>query len=310
MLEHFTHAKMACAALGLGLGLASLAAAEPLSHRSATLQCAERRIAVDADCFRFAAGTLLCARQSIRFFGRGGKALGARSFPSTPMKNADHPVVEARFGELQCVETADKRTFVVTLMDNGGNCEQCEWHDVYSIDGVLLGSTRERRQRNDAVDGAVAAVYDKKSGRVLNRQALSQFYREDSPAFACPSQVAAAHDVSYDTMIGVHKELVKRFDAALGAAAKNPGDPKVAATRVDDARMAALADVSGCAALIDVRGACAQFFDPELGDPLSVFMDMKTTAPLRRQFEEAIAQLARPDYRRAAQACIRRVGRK
>jgi len=176
MASSLTHARLTAALLGLGL--AGLAAAEPLAHRSATMQCADRHIEIAAGCFKFTAGTLLCTRQSIRFVGPGGKALGARSFPSAPLKNAGHPVVEARFGELNCVETADKRTFVVALMDNGGNCEQCEWHDVYSAHGVLLGSTRGPGRRNAAVDKAVAAVYDKKAGRVLGRQALMDLYRD------------------------------------------------------------------------------------------------------------------------------------
>jgi len=132
--------------------------------------------------------------------------------------------------------------------------------------------------------------------------------------FACPYANKAPRDVSYDTMISVHNELVKRFRDALGTTVKDIGDPKVAAkvaaSRIDDARMTALAEVSGCAALIDERGGCAQYFDPELGDPLSVFMDMQKTAPLRRQYEEAVAHLTRPDYKRAAQACIKLVGRK
>lgn len=133
------------------------------------------------------------------------------------------------------------------------------------------------------------------------------------PAFACPyNKAIASAKVDYEVVMRVHTELVRRFDDALGKEPDGFGDPKVAARvavrRVDDNKMAALADVSGCAALYDVDSSCAQFFDPELGDPLSVFMSMKKSAPLRRQFEDAIAHLARPDYKRAAQACIKLVG--
>lgn len=129
-------------------------------------------------------------------------------------------------------------------------------------------------------------------------------------SFACPYTGKAPDDIPYDTMIGVYKALVARYKDALGPAATDIGDPKVAAKVASSRIDGALAEVSGCAALIDIRNSCAQFFDPELGDPLSVFMDMKRSAPLRRQFEDAIAHLARPGDRRAAQACIERVGRK
>lgn len=131
--------------------------------------------------------------------------------------------------------------------------------------------------------------------------------------FACPySKDVAPHKVPYDVRMKVHDELVRRFDDAFGHHPDGFGDPKVAAkvaaTRIDDRKMAALAEVSGCAALFDADGACAQFYDPELGDPLSVIMSMKKKAVLRRQFEDAIAHLERPDYKRAAQACIKLVG--
>lgn len=179
MFKLLTRSQVAATLLGLGLAGLS-AAAPPLSHKSATMQCADRRIEIEADCFKFAASTTLCTRQSIRFVGPGGKALGTRVFRSAPLKNADYPVVAEKFGELRCVETADKQKYLVATMDNGGNCEECEWNDVYSTDGLLLGSTRGGKQRNAAVDSAVAAAYDKQAGRVLGRQPLTNFYQDGS----------------------------------------------------------------------------------------------------------------------------------
>ena len=131
--------------------------------------------------------------------------------------------------------------------------------------------------------------------------------------FACPySKNVAPHKVAYDVRIKVYNELVRRFDDAFGPHPEGYGDTKVAAEvsakRIDDRKMAALAEVSGCAALFDADGACAQYYDPELGDPLSVIMSMKKKAVLRRQFEDAIEHLERLDYKRAAQSCIKLVG--
>jgi hypothetical protein len=132
-------------------------------------------------------------------------------------------------------------------------------------------------------------------------------------AFSCPFAGPVTRQVAYEVRMTVYNELVRTFEAALGPLAKNIGDPnvaaKAAATRVDTARMAALAEASGCAALLDERSSCANFFDTELGDPLSVFTSMKKTAPLRKQYEEALAHLSRPDFKRAAQFCMKLVGR-
>lgn len=170
-------AARACVA-ALVLGLAGMAAAAtPLSHRSATMQCADRRITVEADCFAFTPGTTMCTRQSIRFAGPDGKALGERAFKSMPLKNADYPVVPEQIGELTCVETPDKKTFLVALMDTGGNCEDCEWNDVYSADGALVGSTRNGKEPGAAAASAIDAAYDARKKHVLGHQALTPFYR-------------------------------------------------------------------------------------------------------------------------------------
>lgn len=147
---------------------------------------------------------------------------------------------------------------------------------------------------------------------MLSQTAHSHEAGPAATAFSCPFTNSAPKHVDYAVMMTVYNELVRTFKDALGPLAKDIGDPKVAAkaaaTRVDERKMAALAEVSGCAALIDQNGGCAQFFDPELGDPLSVFTSMKKTAPLRQQYEQAISKLARPDFKRAAQSCVKRVG--
>lgn len=129
------------------------------------------------------------------------------------------------------------------------------------------------------------------------------------PAYACPVTDASSANVPFSVVQGVSQVLDKAFDAALGPDAGKVSEPKVfarvAARRVDEARMAELAEVSGCAALIDQHAGCAGYFDTELGSPLSVFMSMKKTAPLRRQFEEAVARIGAPERRRAAQHCIK-----
>ncbi|WP_322403907.1 hypothetical protein [Massilia luteola] len=144
--------------------------------------------------------------------------------------------------------------------------------------------------------------------------ACSQALPASSSSYVCPVKNIATKKVTREMGVDVLNALNKAFDAALGSNAKHVDQRKIvnklAATRVDEAKMMALAEVSGCAALIDVDSSCALYYDPELGDPLSVFMGMKKSAPLRKQFEEAVAHVPDLEQRRAAQTCIKLVGKR
>jgi hypothetical protein len=151
-------------------------------------------------------------------------------------------------------------------------------------------------------------------GLAVCATACSQEAALPASSFACPLQHAATKQVEQKTIDTMFDALQGAFAAAIGPEAGKIGLSKVRAklemTRVDDGKMAALANVSACAALIDVNSGCALYYDPELGDPLSAFMGMKKTAPLRKQFEEAIARVPNLEQRRAAQTCIKLVGGK
>lgn len=166
------------AALGAALSIPALAAA-PLQSKHAALQCADRRVELQADCFVYAGHTLACTRQSLRFSGEGGKTLGTREFTPMPKEEGDdYPAIEEKVGTLSCIETRDKQQFVVASMFNGGNCPQCEWTDVYSMDGALLGSTRDRNRKSPALTAALEALRDKQVRRVLKQEPLTGFYQE------------------------------------------------------------------------------------------------------------------------------------
>lgn len=285
------------------------------------MQCLDRRIAVDAECFTYGGRMMMCTSQTLRFFDASGKPLGTRVFsPGQKRKGDDYPVVEAQFGTLSCVETASGDKLVLAQMDNGGNCEQCEWIDVYALDGNLLGSTRAGDKRK--------AIAYPKPRRILNERSVAEMYvaKDVSPApaqprqappplaaQACPVKLPVGKD-SFADVEKVSAVLTAAFDAAIGPDAHRLHEDKVmarlAASRLDEERMAVLAAASGCAALLDEHSSCAQYYDQEYGNPLGVFMSMKKSAPVRRQFEAAVARLPDPDQRRAAQSCIKRVGLK
>lgn len=162
-----------------GLGTTGMAlAVAPLQETNVSMQCADRKITVEATCFQYAGSIMACTRQSIRFFGADGKPLGVRVFPSKPLKGADYPVIPEQFGELSCVETKAKEKFVVATMDNGGNCDQCEWNDVYSLDGTLVGTTLDKKKTGALLKAAVDAAYDPHVKHVLNHQDLIRLYEK------------------------------------------------------------------------------------------------------------------------------------
>lgn len=161
--------------LGLGTASAALAAA-PLQEKNISMQCADRKITVEAACFQYAGSIMACTRQSIRFISADGKPLGARVFPAKPLKGADYPIIPEQFGELICVETKTKEKFVVATMDNGGNCDECEWNDVYSLDGTLVGSTLDKKRTNASLKAAIDAAYDEHVKHVLNHRQLNRLY--------------------------------------------------------------------------------------------------------------------------------------
>ena len=131
-------------------------------------------------------------------------------------------------------------------------------------------------------------------------------------SFTCPIKVPAAGAIGDAQLAGVDKEINQRFAEAIGRDVQQlyvaQAEACVARMSVEPKLMAALAEAAGCAALVDRNGGCARYFDTEFGDPISVFMRMKKSAPARRQFEAAIAALPDPQQKKAALWCIQGTG--
>lgn len=167
-----------CATLSAVMFAGQAGAAAPLQHKSAQLVCHDRTVALEADCFPAMGRMLACSAQSLSFSSKdGGKKLGTRVFtPNDANPAFDYPAVEEKVGNLACVTTAANQRFVVARMYNGGNCQSCEWFDVYTPDGVLVGSNRNRKSVNKTVEAAVDAALDDKVKRVIGEQSLEGFY--------------------------------------------------------------------------------------------------------------------------------------
>lgn len=152
-------------------------AATPFEHKSAQLACKGRTVKLEAQCFPAMGKMLVCNKQSLTFAGADGKKIDARVFTPDPANDAfDYPAIEEKFGALSCVEMTPNESYVVARMYNGGSCQSCEWFDVYTPDGKLVGTNRDRKVRNKVVDAAVDAAYDEKAKRVIGKNELDGFY--------------------------------------------------------------------------------------------------------------------------------------
>lgn len=118
---------------------------------------------------------------------------------------------------------------------------------------------------------------------------------------AGPNGVPAEEDVNK-----VGEILRQRFDTVWGKD-KWIGKP-ISSKRIDPKAIEEIAAVSACGALMD-QSSCSTYFDPEFGGELAIFMSVGTKVPVRQQFDEAIAALPSAEARKAAQYCVKLVGK-
>ncbi len=154
----------------------------PKSHiRKANLQCAGRQINVTATCMDLDdSGKLSCTAQRFAVSDSiEGKELHARVFE--PGKASDNNVgtIDAEYHEISCVTAKSSEKYIVAYMNRagGGNCKECEWVDVYTWDGELLGNEDKAVDvsKIPAIKEASAAAFDPKVP-VMAKIALDSFY--------------------------------------------------------------------------------------------------------------------------------------
>lgn len=139
---------------------ASAAAKVPLLKRSAAMQCADRKVELKGECFQQdGIPGLSCTRQRLSISDAAtGRELGSQAFKPAPLEPGEaYPVIPERLSDAICAETPSKEKFIVIMMSNGGNCAQCEWQQVYTWDGKVLGSSLDARKDpalNAALKGA------------------------------------------------------------------------------------------------------------------------------------------------------------
>ena len=155
--------------LAAGLAQSALAAAKvPLLKRNAVMQCADRKIELKGECFKQdeIAG-LSCTKQRLSISDAAtGQELGSQTFKAAPLKAGDaYPMIPERLGDASCVETPAKEKFIVVMMSTGGNCAQCEWQQLYTWDGKVLGSSLNAKQ-DPAISAALKGTESKKAKKL------------------------------------------------------------------------------------------------------------------------------------------------
>lgn len=142
--------------------------------KNATLDCDDRTIVLEATCSALNSPSMLdCTKQSLTVMERpGGAVRGARAFTPQPAVDGDPPLVEEKIGALSCERASTAARYIVANMFNGGNCEECEWQEVYDWDGKLVASNRDRKNP--------APLFKELAGdareRVIGKKELDGFY--------------------------------------------------------------------------------------------------------------------------------------
>lgn len=304
----------------LGLMLAASCVAQtayaagkvPLVPRTAAMQCADRKIELKADCFKQEGiAGLSCTRQRLSIIDAGtGRELGSHTFQPAPLQKGDaYPLISEHLGDVSCKETPAKEKFIVIMMSNGGNCEQCEWQQLYTWDGKVLGSSIDAK-KDPVISAALKGAENKKSKTLgagdlsLSSAATNVLASEPYSPYGLRC-VAGTKTYDADTT-RIADSLKSRYERAWG---KDWMGKPVPRQRIDPQLMGEIAAISGCAAIID-EPACANFFSPEIGGEFYMFAEFGSKVPLRKQFDEAVTALPPSEGKAAVQRCMKLVAKK
>jgi hypothetical protein len=150
------------------------AATEYVKHTE--LDCDDRKIVLDATCSNpYGPELMVCSRQSLTVLdSANGKEIGKRDFDAKLHDGDTQAMVEEKIGSLTCMRSASGERYIVAEMFNGGNCEQCEWDEVYDWQGKPAGSSRDRSKPNKLVADLVSTSQNKE--HVIGHSELEHFY--------------------------------------------------------------------------------------------------------------------------------------
>lgn len=143
---------------------------EPASfEKKANLQCLDRKIELKATCVNiWETSRLACTSQRLIVTDlTADKELNVRQFLVGKPEVDEPGIIDGNFGDISCVATQSNEKYIVAMMSRsrGGNCAECEWVDVYSWDGLLLGTSGGEggKSQVQTVSDAIEAANDPKA---------------------------------------------------------------------------------------------------------------------------------------------------
>jgi hypothetical protein len=107
----------------------------PLS-RANTLVCGGTEVVVQTACSVSSDGIPPLCAQKLTFKKTDARDGLSINYVPKPVKNRDEPFVT----QLSC-NSIKREFYVIAHSSNFGNCSTCEWMDVYTTQGRLMGST-------------------------------------------------------------------------------------------------------------------------------------------------------------------------
>jgi hypothetical protein len=145
--------------------------------KKATLDCDDRSITLEATCSDvYGPRMLACSKQQLTVTDHAsGAVTGQRQFKPQPGTGGDPPLVEEKIGALSCVQSHTNERYVVARMYNGGNCEECEWNELYDWDGKLVASDRGRANPGEPFSELLTKL-QQHPDNVIARKELNGFY--------------------------------------------------------------------------------------------------------------------------------------
>ncbi len=148
-----------------------------LFHKTASLQCLDRKVELQADCFDGDYMYMFCTSQSLNFTdGATGKKINSHVFKAAQKKaNEDYPVVADQVDAVNCVKTPANEKYIVTMLSNGGNCEKCEWQEIYSWDGSYVGSNRDKNKPDELK--SIFNSVNNKASKTFGKMVVEGFYQ-------------------------------------------------------------------------------------------------------------------------------------
>ncbi|WP_298438897.1 hypothetical protein [Geobacter sp.] len=121
--------------------------------RKGTLNCGKAIIEITSSCLDINTNFPMCSEQKITIIDK------ITNKTTTTNTSSDSYIDEALTGykggklldglatSWQCANGKENKAYLVLDFANGGNCEYCEWTEIYDLSGKIIASTKNKKNR-------------------------------------------------------------------------------------------------------------------------------------------------------------------